>query len=135
MATEGPAAYVATGGDYATELVASGAWWSELLSANDDSNRPLFQSLVPSNAPGSASLGSANGTVFGAGFRVDHNISTSGLVDNSAFLIAPDAVQVWESPTTQLRVNVLASGEVEIGLHGYLAVSVLKAGGVRKFNV
>jgi hypothetical protein len=29
----------------------------------------------------------------------------------------------------------LTSGEVEIGLHGYLAVSVLKAGGVRRFNL
>jgi HK97 family phage major capsid protein len=135
MATEGPAAYVATGGDYATELVASGAWWSALLSANDDSERPLFSALQPSNAAGVSSIGAANGNVFGANFRVDHNISTSGLVDNSAFLIAPDAVQVWESPTTQLRVNVLASGEVEIGLHGYLAVSVLKAGGVRRFNL
>ena len=135
MATEGPAAYVATGGDYATELVASGAWWSELLSANDDSSRPLFSALVPSNAAGSASIGQANGNVFGANFRVDHNISTAGLIDNSAFLIAPDAVQVWEAPQTQLRVNVLGSGEVEIGLHGYLAVSVLQAGGVRKFNL
>jgi len=135
MAKEGPAAYVATGGDYATELVASGAWWSALLSANDDSERPLFSALVPSNAAGSASIRQANGNVFGANYRVDHNISTAGLIDESAFLIAPDAVQVWESPTTQLRVNVLTTGEVEIGLHGYLAVSVLKAGGVRRFNL
>jgi HK97 family phage prohead protease len=135
MAKEGPAAYVATGGDYATELVASGAWWSELLSANDDSKRPLFSALVPSNAAGSASISQANGNVFGANFRVDHNIATAGLIDESAFLIAPDAVQVWETPQTQLRVNVLTTGEVEIGLHGYLAVSVLKAGGVRRFNL
>lgn len=135
MAKEGPAAYVATGGDYATELVASGAWWSELLSANDTSDRPLFSALVPSNAAGSASISQANGNVFGANFRVDHNIATAGLIDESAFLIAPDAVQVWETPQTQLRVNVLTTGEVEIGLHGYLAVSVLKAGGVRRFNL
>lgn len=135
MAKEGPAAYVATGGDYATELVASGAWWSELLSANDTSDRPLFSALVPSNAAGSASISQANGNVFGANFRVDHNIATAGLIDESAFLIAPDAVQVWETPQTQLRVNVLTSGEVEIGLHGYLSVSVLKAGGVRRFNL
>lgn len=135
MAKEAPAAYVATGGDYATELVASGAWWTELLSANDGNDRPIFNALVPSNAGGVASIGSANGNVFGANFRVDHNIATNGLIDESAFLIAPDAVQVWESPTTQLRVNVLTSGEVEIGLHGYLAVSVLKAGGVRRFNL
>ena len=77
----------------------------------------------------------ASGTVFGTDFFVDPHIATVGLVDESAFLIAPDAVQIWESPATQLRVNVLTSGEVEIGLHGYIAAKVVKAGGVRRFNL
>lgn len=135
IATEAPAAYVGTGGDYATELIASSAWWSELLNANDSADRPLFSALQPSNAAGQAGIRSANGQVFGANFWVDHNISTSGLVDNSAFLVARDAVSVWESPTTQLRVNLLGSGQVEIELYGYFAAKVLKPKGVRKFNL
>ena len=67
---------------------------------------------------------------------MDHNIAASGVVDNSAFLIAPSSVYVWESPTTNLRVNVLTSGEVEINMYGYLAIYVAKSGkGVRKFNL
>jgi len=135
VATEGPAAYVATGGDYATELVASGAWWTELLSANDSADRPLFNALAPQNAPGQSSVTSNSGSVYGTNFWVDHNIATSGLIDESAFLIARDSVGIWETPTTQLRVNVLTTGEVELSLHGYLAVKVLKAGGVRRFNL
>ena len=52
------------------------------------------------------------------------------------FLVAPSSVYVWESPTTNLRVNVLTSGEVEIALYGYLALYLSKSGkGVRKFNL
>ena len=135
IATEGPAAYLATGGDFATELVASSAWWSALINANDTTNRPLFAALSPQNATGNASVQATSANVLGTAFRVDHNISTVGLIDESAFLIAPQAVGIWETPTTQLRVNVLTSGEVEIGLHGYIAAKVLKAGGVRRFNL
>lgn len=134
IATEGPAAYVATGGDFATELIGSSAWWTELLSASDLDGRPIFSALVPSNAGGSVAVDRARGTVFGTNFHVDHNIATAGLIDESAFLVAKDSVHIAESPTTQLRVNVLTTGEVEINLYGYMAVKVLKAGGVRRFN-
>lgn len=135
IAVEGPAAYTATGGEFATELVASSAWWTALLQANDTAGRPIFQALQPSNAGGSAAVDRARGTVYGTSFYVDHNIATVGLIDESAFLIAPDAVHIAESPSTQLRVNVLTTGEVELNLYGYMAVKVLKAGGVRRFNL
>lgn len=135
IADEAVAGYMETGGDYLTELVASGAWWSALIKANDSAGRPLFPNLAPQNAPGRASVASSSADVFGTNFRADQNIATVGLIDDSAFLIAPDAVEIAESPTTQLRVTVLTSGEVEIGLHGYIAVTVLKAAGVRRFNL
>lgn len=136
VATEAVAAYMATGGDAATELLASGAWWSALVAANDGNDRPLFNALQPSNAAGRVGLGAPAGEpVFGANFWVDHTISTSGLVDNSAFLIAPDAVAIWETPTTQYRLTIIDDSSVQVALNGYLAVKVLKAGGVRKFNL
>ena len=73
---------------------------------------------------------------LGTDLIVDHNISASGIADDSAFLVAPSSVYAWESPTTQLRVNVLTSGEIEINLYGYLALYVAKSGkGVRRFAV
>ncbi len=88
------------------------------------------------NAAGAVSPSSVVGSVLGTDLIVDHNISASGIVDNSAFLVAPGSVYVWESPTTNLRVNVLTSGEVEINLYGYLAIYVAKSGkGVRKYNL
>ncbi len=135
ISTEGPAAYVATGGDYASQLIASADWWKTLLAEQDSTGRPMFPDLGAMNVPGRVGSQDAMGIVKGTEFRVDSNIATSGLIDESAFLVSPAAVLIEESPTTQLRVNVLSSGEVEIGIHGYIAATVLKAGGVRRFNL
>lgn len=134
VATEVPVAYNATGGLIANQLVGSTAWWSELIGAVDNEDRPVFNAIAPSNASGNVGISSPIGSVFGATFRADHNISTVGLVDNSAFLVAPDAVGFWESPSIQLRTNVLTDGSVQVSLYGYVAAKVLKPSGVRKYQ-
>ena len=136
IAAQGPAAYKATGGDYANKLVASTDQWAAILGYADSTGRALFNAEQPMNAQGSASITSAVGRVLGADLIVDHNISVSGIVDESAFLVAPNSVYVWESPTTNLRVNVLTSGEVEINMYGYLAIHASAAGaGIRRYNL
>lgn len=136
IAKEGPAAYKGTGGDYANKLVASTDQWAAILGYADSTGRALYNAESPMNASGTSSINSSVGRVLGADLIVDHNIATSGIVDESAFLVAPGSVYVWESPTTNLRVNVLTSGEVEINMYGYLAIHVAKGGaGVRRFNL
>jgi len=136
ISTEAAAAYKGTGGDYANKLVASTDQWASIMSYVDGSQRPLYAVASPQfNASGQAIPTSVRGNVLGTDLIVDHNISVSGIVDESAFLVAPNSVYAWESPTTQLRVNVLTTGEVEINLYGYLAIYVAKSGkGVRRFN-
>lgn len=136
IATESAAAYKGTGGDYANKLVASTDQWAAIMGYQDGSNRPLYTVASPQqNAAGQVVPTSSVGNVLGTDLIIDHNIATSGVIDDSAFLIAPNAVWVWESPTTQLRVNVLTSGEVEITMYGYIAVHVGKPLGVRRFNL
>lgn len=135
VATEVPAAYMATGGLIANKLIGSSAWWTELIGAVDNSDRPVFNAVSPSNAGGSVGVGAPRGNVFGLDFSVDHNISTVGLIDDSAFLVAPEAVGIWQSPQVQLRTNVLSNGSVDVALYGYMAVKVLKSGGVRRFAI
>jgi len=136
ISTEAAAAYKGTGGDYANKLVASTDQWASIMSYVDGASRPLYAVASPQfNASGQAIPTSVRGNVLGTDLIVDHNISVSGIVDESAFLVAPNSVYAWESPTTQLRVNVLTTGEVEINLYGYLAIYVAKSGkGVRRFN-
>ena len=136
IATESAAAYKGTGGDYANKLLASTDQWAAIMGYVDGAQRPLYTVASPQfNASGQITPTSSVGNVLGTDLIVDHNISTVGVVDDSAFLVAPNAVWVWESPTTNLRVNVLTSGEVEINMYGYVAVHVGKPLGVRRFNL
>jgi len=134
VATEVPVAYGATGGLIANQIIGNTSWWSELIGAVDDQDRPVFNAIAPSNASGSVGISSPIGSVFGATFRADHNISAAGLVDNSAFLVAPDAVGFWESPLTNLRTNILTDGSVQVSITGYVCAKVLKPSGVRKYQ-
>jgi HK97 family phage prohead protease len=137
VSVEGAAAYKGTGGDFANKLVASTDAWAAIAGFADTTGRSLYSAQgATQNASGNAVATSVVGGVLGTDLIVDHNISTSGVVDNSMFLVAPSSVYTWESPTTQLRVNVLTSGEIEINLYGYLAIYLAKSGkGVRKFNL
>jgi HK97 family phage prohead protease/HK97 family phage major capsid protein len=137
ISVEGAAAYKGTGGDFANKLVASTDQWAAIAGYADTTGRALYSAQgATQNASGNAVATSVVGGVLGTDLIVDHNIATSGVIDNSAFLVAPASVYTWESPTTQLRVNVLTSGEIEINLYGYLAIYLAKSGkGVRKFNL
>ena len=137
ISVESAAAYKNTGGNYANKLVASTDQWAAIAGYADTTGRALYSAQGQTmNASGSVVPTSVVGSVLGTSLIVDHNISVSGIVDESAFLVAPESVYVWESPTTQLRLNVLATGEIDIALYGYLAIGVLKGGaGVRRFNL
>jgi HK97 family phage major capsid protein len=137
VSVEGAAAYKGTGGDFANKLVASTDQWAAITGYADTTGRALYSAQGATyNAAGNAVATSVRGNVLGTDLIVDHNITTSGVVDDSAYLVAPSSVYVWESPQTQLRVNVLTSGEIEINLYGYLAIYLAKSGkGVRKFNL
>jgi HK97 family phage major capsid protein len=137
VSVEGAAAYKGTGGDFANKLVASTDQWAAIAGYADTTGRALYSAQgATQNASGNSVATSVVGGVLGTDLIVDHNIPTSGIVDNSAYLVAPSSVYVWESPQTQLRVNVLTSGEIEINLYGYLAIYLAKSGkGVRKFNL
>jgi len=137
IATESAAAYKGTGGDFATKLVASTDQWAAMQGYVDGSNRPLYNVASPQfNAPGQVTGRTNVGNILGTDLIVDHNIATSGIIDESAFLVAPGSVYVWESPVTNLRINVLSSGEIDINMYAYMAIYVAKGGaGVRRFNL
>jgi HK97 family phage major capsid protein len=121
--------------DYATNLVASTDQWSAIMGYADGNGRPLYIAGNPQNSAGSTSVNSLLGSVLGTNLYVDPNIATTGIVDESAFLVVPSAVTVYESPVTRLQVNVIGTGEVQIGMYGYMGIAVKKGAGVRRFNL
>jgi phage head maturation protease len=131
--TETPAAYLATG-ELATRYIAGTSQWGLLIGAQDSSKRPIFSATNPQNAAGAVGTQSLRGNVMGLDLYVSNKaVSTS--IDESAFIVVPSAVAIYESPVLQLSTNVVTTGEIETMLYGYLAVKTLVSGGVRRFNL
>lgn len=133
IGTEAPAAY--KGSSYFAEnIVANTDWWSNVISALDSTGRPLFNTTTPWNSAGDAKPTTIRGSVMGLDLYVDKNI-TAGLVDESAFIIAPETALWIESPEAFFSVNVVGSMAVQTAIYGYGAGKVLIPAGVRRFNL
>lgn len=132
VATEAAQAYKGSG-NFARNLVVSPDVWSSIMYMQDGADRPLYVAANPQNNPGSVAPTSLRGNVLGLDLYVDAHVAASGFVDNSAFIIAPEAVTWYESAKRQVQVQVIGTGQVEVAVYGYGAVAVKKPAGVRKF--
>ena len=93
-----------------------------LLGAVDTTGRPLYAAAASQNANGLITQGSTNGTVAGLNLVVDPNY-TGGTSNIKVGLVYPTmAMRFHESGTLQIRANVVANGQLEIGIYGYVAV-------------
>jgi len=133
VSTESAAAYLATG-DVVSAYTAGVSQWSLMQNAVDGSNRPLFNAGQPQNSAGSAEATTLFGNVLGVPLYVSSNM-VSTTIDESAFLIVPSAIEIFESSQLQLSVNVPISGEIEAMIYGYFCPIVTIAGGLRRFNL
>jgi hypothetical protein len=133
VSVEAPAAYLATG-EVANAYIAGTGQWSLLMGAVDGSNRPIYSASQPQNAGGSTSPTSLRGNVLGLDLWVDPN-AVSTVIDESAFIVSPGSVAILEAPSMTLSSNAVATGEIDLSLNGFMAVGVLVAGGVRRFNL
>jgi hypothetical protein len=133
VSTEAPAAYLATG-ELATRYIAGTGQWGLLISAQDTTKRPVFSAINPANAAGAATTQSLRGNVMGLDLYVS-NKAVATNIDESAFIVVPSSVAIYESPRLQLSANATSTGEISTMLYGYLACGVTVAGGVRRFNL
>jgi HK97 family phage major capsid protein len=131
---ETPAAYAAAG-KFAKNIIANTAWWEKIISAEDTTNRPLFTAAQPSNAPGNVGVQSLTGTVMGQNLFVDPHMSITTLIDDSAFLVVPEAVTFYEAPKTQVQVQALANGRLQVAVYGYYAIATKVGAGIRRWNL
>jgi HK97 family phage prohead protease len=96
--------------------------YAGLLGAVDTTGRPLYAAAASQNANGLITQGSTNGTVAGLNLVVDPNY-TGGTAGVKVGLVYPSmAMRFHESGTLQIRANVVANGQIEIGIYGYVAV-------------
>jgi len=96
--------------------------YAGLLGEVDGSNRPLYAAAAPQNAAGLITQGSTNGTIAGLNLVVDPNY-TGGTAGIKVGLVYPTmAMRFHESGTLQIRANVVANGQLEVGIYGYVCV-------------
>lgn len=134
IAASVPAAYSAAG-RFARNLVVNTSWWETIIGAEDSTNRPLFVAAQPQNSPGAASTTSLTGSIMGLGLYVDPHMSITTKIDDSAFIIVPEAQTFYESPRTTVQVQALANGQVQVAVYGYYAIANKVGAGIRRFNL
>jgi len=106
-----------------------------LLAAADTTGRPLYAAAAPQNANGLITQGSTNGSVAGLGLVVDPNYTGDDANAKHALVYPTMAMRFHESGTLQIRANVVANGQLEIGIYGYVAVVNRYPAAFRKLNV
>ena len=133
ISTESAAAYLATG-DTVSAYAAGVGQWSLMQNSVDTAGRPIFSAGQPQNSAGSAEATTLFGNVLGVPLSVSSNM-VSTVIDESAFLIVPSAIELFESSQLMLSTNVPSSGEIEAMIYGYFCPIVTIAGGLRRFNL
>jgi len=133
LATEAAAAKKSTG-KFARNLIASTDVWAAIMGMQDSTKRALYTASNPQNNSGNVSGQSLTGTVLGSNLYVDENVLATGFVDDSCFLVVPEAITFYESPVTKLQVQLADNGKISIQIYGYASVLTKQAGGIRKFN-
>ena len=112
-------------GYFAQNFVGSTGIYNLLLGAVDSTGRPIFNAYQPNaaalaNAAGMVSNNSVRGNVLGLDLYVDR-FMTAGVNDDSAFILAPEAFTVYESPQAYMSVNVVSNLQVQVAIYGFMA--------------
>ena len=133
VSTESTLAYAGTS-SFAKNYLAGTSQWSLLLGATDSTGRPIYNASNPWNNAGQSNPGSIKGNVLGLDLYVDYQ-AVSTTIDDSAFIIVPDAVTWYESPTSYFSVNNVGNMQIQTAIYGYGSLLVKNAKGIRRFNV
>jgi len=126
-------------GYFAQNFVGSTGIYNLLLGAVDTTGRPIFNAYQPNaaalaNAAGQVANNSVRGNVLGLDLYVDR-FMTAGVVDNSAFILAPEAFTVYESPQAYMSVNVVSNLQVQVAIYGFMATIAKIPYGICRLNI
>ena len=120
---------------FARNILANTSQWANLMTLND-SGRPIYMAAQPQNAGGVVRPDSIRGNVAGLDLYVTANVPSANDTDkdDSMLIINPTAYTWYESPTYQLRADVIASGEILVAMYGYGAIATKIGAGAFGIN-
>ena len=118
---------------FARNIIMNTSQWSNVMTLND-SGRPIYNASQPSNAGGVVRPDSVRGNVAGLDLYVTANTAATTDTDGSILIVNPDAYTWYESPTYQLRADVIATGQISVMMYGYGAIATKIGAGAFKTN-
>jgi HK97 family phage major capsid protein len=124
--------YAGTQG-FARNIIMNTSQWANVMTLND-SGRPIYNAAQPQNAGGSVRPDSIRGNVAGLDLYVTANTAATTDTDGSILIVNPDAYTWYESPTYQLRADVVNTGQINIAMYGYGAIATKIGAGAFKNN-
>ena len=119
---------------FAKNYVAGPSQWSLLMGATDSTGRPIYDASAPMNSGGLSTPTSIRGNVLGLDLYVDHQMVAT-TIDDSAFIVAPEAMTVYRSPQAYMSVNVVSNLQVQIAIYGFMATIVKMPKGLVRYNL
>jgi phage head maturation protease len=124
--------YAGTQG-FARNIIMNTSQWANVMTLND-SGRPIYNAAQPQNAGGVVRPDSIRGNVAGLDLFVTANTAATTDTDGSILIVNPDAYTWYESPTYQLRADVVNTGQINIAMYGYGAIATKIGAGAFKNN-
>jgi HK97 family phage major capsid protein len=119
---------------FAKNYVAGPSQWSLLMGATDSTGRPIYNASAPMNSGGLSTPTSIRGNVLGLDLYVDHQMVAT-TIDDSAFIVAPEAMTVYRSPQAYMSVNVVSNLQIQIAIYGFMATIVKMPKGLVRYNL
>jgi hypothetical protein len=104
------------------------------MGATDSTGRPIYNAAQPMNAGGLSTPTSIRGNVLGLDLYVDHQMVAT-TIDDSAFIVAPEAMTVYRSPQAYMSVNVVSNLQIQIAIYGFMATIVKMPKGLVRYNL
>jgi phage head maturation protease len=124
--------YAGTQG-FARNIIMNTSQWANVMTLND-SGRPIYNAAQPQNAGGVVRPDSIRGNVAGLDLYVTANTAATTDTDGSILIVNPEAYTWYESPTYQLRADVVNTGQINIAMYGYGAIATKIGAGAFKVN-
>jgi hypothetical protein len=118
---------------FARNIIMNTSQWSNVMTLND-SGRPIYNAQQPMNAGGVVRPDSIRGNVAGLDLYVTANTAAGTDTDGSIIIVNPEAYTWYESPTYQLRADVIATGQISVAMYGYGAIATKIGAGAFKVN-
>ena len=119
---------------FARNYVAGPSQWSLLMGATDSTGRPIYNAAAPMNSGGLSTPTSIRGNVLGLDLYVDHQMVAT-TIDDSAFIVAPEAMTVYRSPQAYMSVNVVSNLQVQVAIYGFMATIIKMPKGLVRYNL